>query len=79
MRGEAIAPAKLVELLTDEPLEIELPATLLYEHCHYPYRQIREHVEALSADERQEIVDLGLRHRGRHDVQDLQAADVTRP
>src|SRR5262249_54421973 len=32
-----------------------------------PYRQVRERVQALSAAERSEIIDLGLRHRGRHD------------
>ena len=56
-----------VDLLEDEPLEVELAATLLYEGCHYPYRQIRERVEAMSASRRNEVIDLGLRHRGRHD------------
>ena len=41
MRGVAIEPAPLVDLLDSEPLEIELAATLLYGHCHYSYRQIR--------------------------------------
>jgi len=38
MRGAKIAPAQPVELLDDEPLEVELAATLLYQHCHCPYR-----------------------------------------
>src|SRR3977135_4529325 len=33
MRGADIAPAPLVDLLDEEPLEVELAATLLYEHC----------------------------------------------
>ena len=67
MRGMAIASAPLVDLLDSDPLEIELASTLLYEHCHYPYRQIREAVEAAGETRRREIIDLGLRHRGKHD------------
>jgi len=62
-----VAPAPLVDLLDDEPLETELAATLIYEHCHYPYRQIRMAVEGVGDAIRREIIDLGLRHRGRHD------------
>ena len=47
--------------------EIELATTLLYGHCHYSYRQIREAVEAAGETRRREIIDLGLRHRGSHD------------
>jgi len=67
MSGAAIEDAPPVDLLEDEPLEIELATTLLYEHCHYPYRQIRKAVEALPADIRQEIMDLGAKHRGERD------------
>jgi len=67
MRNAAIVPAKLVDLLDDEPLEIELATTLLYEHCHYSYRQVREAVRGVGEKERKEIIDLGLRHRGKHD------------
>ncbi|HLK31827.1 MAG TPA: FAD-dependent thymidylate synthase, partial [Terriglobales bacterium] len=67
MKGAAIAPARAVELLDDEPLEVELATTLLYEHCHYPYRQVREAVENAGEKRRQEIVELGTRHRGSHD------------
>ena len=56
-----------VDLQEDEPLEMELASTLLYEHCHYPYRQIRQEVEAAGEKKRREIIDLGLRHRGSHD------------
>jgi len=67
MKGAPIAQAELVDLLDGDPVEIELAATLLYEHCHYPYRQIREAVEAAGDARRREIIDLGLRHRGKHD------------
>src|SRR6266705_5815829 len=33
MRDAAIEPAPAVDLLDDEPLEVELATTLLYEHC----------------------------------------------
>ena len=62
-----IAPAPLVDLLDEEPLEVELAATLIYEHCHYPYREIRRAVEAAGEIIRREIIGLGLRHRGKHD------------
>jgi hypothetical protein len=48
-------------------LEVELAATLIYEHCDYPYRQIRQAVESAGERIRREIIDLGLRHRGSHD------------
>jgi thymidylate synthase ThyX len=67
MRGAKIASAQPVELLDDEPLEVELAATLLYEHSHYPYRQVREAVENEGEGRRQEVIDLGVRHRGKHD------------
>ena len=59
--------AFVVDLLEDEPLEIELATTLLYSADHYSYRQLRAVVESLSATRRQEIIDLGMRHRGKHD------------
>ena len=66
--NEPIAPSRaFVDLLDDEPLEIELAATLLYEHCHCSYRQVRQAVEVAGERRRREIVDLGLRHRGKHD------------
>ena len=67
MHGAGVEPAKLVDLLEDEPLEVELAATLLYEHSHYSYRQIRHSVESLSASRRNEIIALGAKHRGKHD------------
>jgi len=62
-----IASAPLVDLLDEEPLELELATTLVYEHCHYPYRQIRQSIAAAGEVIRREIIDLGLRHRGKHD------------
>jgi len=67
MKGAAIAKVKPVELLVPDPLEVELATTLLYGACHYPYKQLREAVSALGEKQRAELVDLGLRHRGKHD------------
>ncbi len=68
MAGEPIAEAPLVDLLdSPDPLEVELATSLLYSACHYPYRQLRDHVRALSAAQRDELIDLGVRDRGRHD------------
>jgi thymidylate synthase ThyX len=68
MGGAAIKEAPVVDLVEGgESLEVEIAATLLYGACHYSYRQIRDHVASLSEVRRDEIVDLGLRHRGRHD------------
>ncbi len=67
MQGQPIAPAPEVDLLDEDLLEIELATTLLYEQSQHPYRQLREAVAALSAARREEIIDLGMRHRGPHD------------
>jgi thymidylate synthase ThyX len=67
MRGVAIDPAPLVDLIDDDPFEIELATTLLYGNCHYSYRQLRGTIAAAGEIRRREIIDLGLRHRGRHD------------
>ncbi len=67
MRGAAIEPAPLVDLVDADPLEIELATTLLYGHCHHSYRQLRTAIEAAGEERRREIIDLGLRHRGPHD------------
>jgi thymidylate synthase ThyX len=68
MQSAAIATTPCVDLV--EPsgtLEIDLAAALLYPHCHYGYRQLRDAVAALPAARRDEIVSLGAQHRGRHD------------
>jgi thymidylate synthase ThyX len=67
MKGAAIEPAPLVDLLDADPLELELASTLMYGNCHYSYRQIRRIVEGAGEARRREIIDLGLRHRGKHD------------
>ena len=67
MRDAEIQPAEAVTLLPSESIEIELACTLLYQHCHYPYAQIRERVESLNSAGRDEIISLGTRHRGRYD------------
>jgi thymidylate synthase ThyX len=68
MKSEPIAPSKaIVDLLDEEPLEVEIATTLLYEHCHHSYRQIRQAVQVSGERFRREIIDLGLRHRGKHD------------
>ncbi len=36
MESEPLAPSKaIVDLLDEEPLEVEIATTLLYEHCHH--------------------------------------------
>jgi thymidylate synthase ThyX len=68
LKNEPIAPAPLVDLVDDaDSIEVDLAATLLYAQCHYPYRQIRDRVAALPEARRNEIIALGVRHRGRHD------------
>jgi thymidylate synthase ThyX len=76
MQPAAIQPSPLVDLVENhldggraeqESMEIEIVTTLLYGACHYSYRQIREHVCALDAARRDELLLLGTRHRGRHD------------
>ena len=63
-----IAPAPVVDLVErTESLEAELAATLLYSASHHPYRQIRDLVVTLPEARVVEIIELGLRHRGRHD------------
>jgi thymidylate synthase ThyX len=68
MHGAAIQPAPVVDLVSgEEPLEVELATSLLYPHCHYSYRQLRDAVTGLKASRIAELIALGTRHRGRHD------------
>jgi thymidylate synthase ThyX len=68
MGDTAIAPAPVVDLLDGpEPLEVELATSLLYPHCHYSYRQLRDTVAGLSGTRLAEVIGLGTAHRGRHD------------
>jgi len=66
--GLPVAAAPLVDLVErTETLEVELAATLLYSASHHSYRQIRDLVAGFPATQVSEIVELGLRHRGKHD------------
>ena len=68
LANHPIAAAPLVDLVErTESLEVELAATLLYSVSHHPYRSIRDLVSGLPASRVLEIIELGLRHRGRHD------------
>src|SRR5260370_36030037 len=67
MGDASVTQAASVDLLDDEPLDVELVSTLVYDHCEYPYRQIRRSIADLSHAPRQEILEAGLPHRGRHD------------
>jgi hypothetical protein len=68
LAGQPIAAAPLVDLVErTETLEVELASTLLYSAAHHPYRQIRDLVAQLPAARVSEIIELGARHRGRHD------------
>jgi thymidylate synthase ThyX len=61
-------PQPAVDLVErTETLEVELAATLLYSACHLPYRSVRDQVMAWPSARVAEIVELGLRHRGKHD------------
>jgi thymidylate synthase ThyX len=62
------AAAPLVDLVErTESLEVELAATLLYSACHHPYRQVRDFLSGQPAARSAEIIELGLKNRGKHD------------
>jgi thymidylate synthase ThyX len=68
LHGIPIPSAPLVDLVErTETLEVELAATLIYWASHHPYRQVRDMVAGLPGSRVAEIIELGLRHRGRHD------------
>ena len=68
LKGVEIAPAPVVDLVErTETLEVELAATLIYWASDYPYRQVRDIVAGLPESRVNEIIETGLRHRGRHD------------
>jgi hypothetical protein len=68
LASQPIAAAPVVDLVErTETLEAELASTLLYSVSHHPYRQIRDLVAALPEARITEIIELGLRHRGKHD------------
>jgi thymidylate synthase ThyX len=68
LKDQPIAGSPVVDLVEQtETLEVELAATLLYSASHHPYRQIRDLVATLPEARVAEIVELGLRRRGKHD------------
>jgi hypothetical protein len=68
LAGIPVASAPVVDLVErTETLEVELAATLLYWGSDHPYRQVRDLVAGLPEARVNEIIELGLRERGRHD------------
>jgi thymidylate synthase ThyX len=68
LKGVAPAAAPVVDLVErTETLEVELAATLVYWASVHPYRQVRDIVASLPSARVAEIIEVGLRHRGRHD------------
>lgn len=67
MNGAAIAPAPVVDLVEAEPLEIEVVTSLLYPHCHYSYRQLRDALTGLDGVRRTALLRELSGLRGRHD------------
>ncbi len=68
LSNHPIAAAPVVDLVEPtETLEVELAATLVYSVSHHPYRQIRDLAAALPESNIAKIIELGLRHRGKHD------------
>jgi thymidylate synthase ThyX len=68
MSGQPIEPAPVVDLVEDcGSLEVELATSLLYPESHYSWRQLQRAVSALPAKQVAELIDLGTKHRGRHD------------
>ncbi len=66
--GVPIAAAPVVDLVErTETLEVELAATLLYWASDHPYRQVRDLVAELPEARVAEIIEVGIRRRGRHD------------
>jgi hypothetical protein len=58
LADEPIEPAPLVDLLDDEPLDVELATTLLYQYSLHSYRQIGGVVASINDAGRAEIVEL---------------------
>jgi hypothetical protein len=68
LKGLPVTAAPVVDLVErTETLEVELAATLLYSASHFSYRQVRDVVAGLPESRVNEIIEMGLRHRGRHD------------
>ncbi len=65
--AQAPDTARGVTLAPPHDQERELAATLLYRVTPYSYLQVLAAVDALSAAQRAELIDLAYRHRGPHD------------
>jgi hypothetical protein len=68
LRLGAPAPAPLVELAPEHPLEVEIVATLLYRVSAYPYRQIVEAVSDWTEAKHRSVIDVALAGRGREEL-----------
>jgi thymidylate synthase ThyX len=68
LKGVEPASTPVVDLVErTETLEVELAATLIYWGSDHPYRQVRDVVAQLPASRVAEIIEVGLRYRGKHD------------
>jgi thymidylate synthase ThyX len=68
LKGLPVASVPVVDLVErTETLEVELAATLIYWASDHPYRQVRDLVASLPECRVTEIIEAGLRRRGRHD------------
>jgi thymidylate synthase ThyX len=67
MQGVQAQGYDAVTLVEPADLEIEVAATLIYERAHHSYRQVVDIVSALPSLRRQEILSLGVKHRGTYD------------
>jgi thymidylate synthase ThyX len=67
LRNVAIAPAAPVSLVRPATLDVEIAASLIYEHSHHPYAQIVALISDLPAHTRKEIIEVGIKHRGPYD------------
>ena len=65
---ECVGAEPVVDLVErTETLEVELAATLLYSVSHHSYRRIRDAVAQWPEARVLEVVEMGTRHRGKHD------------
>jgi thymidylate synthase ThyX len=68
LASHPIAACPVVDLVErTETLEVELASTLIYSAAHHGYRQVRDLVADLPTARVAEIIELGLKDRGRHD------------
>jgi thymidylate synthase ThyX len=65
-RGAAAGRTELIAY--DRELDDRLLASLLYEHAHQPFAALMATVKALTAGQRQELLDRALAQRGPHDA-----------